>query len=112
MKLMIAFTALLAGVMLSSCGSSDDTLAKSQLAKIARDPESVEVRNVRRAAEGNSHVICGEWNGRNGFGGMGEWARFALNTNSHSLTTPEDDSDTVTKEVIAKTCDGTPYSFE
>jgi hypothetical protein len=48
--------------------------AERHIEALARDPGTIEYRNVRYNAA--SQVICGEFNGRNAFGGMAGFTRY------------------------------------
>lgn len=86
-------SALVASLILAACDagirrdgpSPDQKLldeAKAYVRSVARDPESVQFRNlkVHDGADynyGNSMAVCGEYNARNGFGGFTGFERFA-----------------------------------
>lgn len=55
--------------------SSPEAKAKRALGEDAKDPSSLVLRDVR---SGNDESICGEVNGRNGFGAMGGFVRFVV----------------------------------
>lgn len=77
MKTVILAAAL---VCLSGCHKVGEQVqlhrAKSDIASAMKDPGSAEFRNVTHAKYGNSRVVCGEVNGRNGFGAMGGFRSF------------------------------------
>lgn len=51
-----------------------------RLRQAARNPGSIETRNVRIGARSYSGMkaVCGEFNGENGFGGMSGFERFIM----------------------------------
>ena len=50
--------------------------AKVVVANKLKDPESVRFRNVRLVKFMNEHVVCGEVNGKNSYGGYVGFSRF------------------------------------
>ena len=74
--------AILLALALSSCtGDDDEAIAKKALRPMLRDPDSIIVRNLSIGVKpATGRIICGEFNGRNGFGGMGEWQPFSVNS--------------------------------
>lgn len=77
MKIVILAAAL---VCLSGCHKVGEQVqlhrAKSDIASAMKDPGSAEFRNVTHAKYGSSRVVCGQVNGRNGFGAMGGFRSF------------------------------------
>lgn len=57
--------------------------AESYVRLIAKDPDSVQFRNMQvfrgsKYKDAPGTVVCGEFNGRNGFGGYGGFEKFAF----------------------------------
>lgn len=70
--------AALSALVLAACSKSDD-VALEAVRRDVKDPGSVVLRNVRDGVElPQGRTICGEWNAKNGFGGMGGWEGFLL----------------------------------
>jgi hypothetical protein len=63
----------LAVLTLTGCTAEQKAIseAKDLVRTAARDPDSIEFRNMRQAPK--SGAVCGEVNGRNGFGGKTGW---------------------------------------
>lgn len=102
--------AALTGLLVLSACSGDEGRAVEALRRDARDPESVRVRNLTTGETlGEGAILCGEWNGRNGFGGRGEWQGFILRRNEqHALFVPQngqDDPEGI-REIAKTACPG------
>lgn len=66
---------LLAGVAfaVTGCGGSDIDRARTAVADRLKDPDSAKFRNERQVSDGG---VCGEVNGKNGFGAYSGFAPF------------------------------------
>jgi hypothetical protein len=78
-----AFVALLVLGSLDGGGTWPHTLqydARERVRATLRDPASAEFRNLRvhPGPTEDSKAVCGEFNARNGFGGMSGWQRFIV----------------------------------
>lgn len=62
-----------AGATVAIKGYPQHWQARSDIANLLRDPESAKFRNVFSPESG---VVCGEVNGKNGFGGYEGYKRF------------------------------------
>lgn len=71
MRMMLAVG--LAALTLAGCTAEQKAIrdAEDLVRTAARDPDSIEFRNMRQAPK--TGAICGEVNGRNGFGGKTGW---------------------------------------
>ncbi|HYC04429.1 MAG TPA: hypothetical protein VED40_14130 [Azospirillaceae bacterium] len=63
-RFLLAISALL---MVSACEPSEFAVAKNEIAKDLRDPDSVQFRNVRMSSKEENYV-CLEYNAKNAFG--------------------------------------------
>lgn len=105
----IAVTTLVA---LVGCSGSESRAIEA-IKRDAKDPQSVQVRNLTDGTElPESKVLCGEWNTKNGYGGMGDWEGFMLRANAdHPLYIPPEgkpDPDGV-REIAKGACPGITF---
>jgi len=84
MKIFIAIV-LLAAISSSraddvakTADTSDVAEAKKTVLKDFKDPESAQFRNVESRPFGKTTVVCGEVNGKNGYGGYVGFKKFAV----------------------------------
>lgn len=86
---------LICCLALAGCGagqSGELERAKEEVASRARDPSSVQFRNVRfEAQHDGSKVLCGEMNAKNGFGGYVGFRDFALKDGALIMDDTADD---------------------
>ena len=70
------FVPLLVALFAPACTAEQKAIGevKERITEAARDPDSLEFRNMR--AGRSPDTICGEVNGRNAFGGMAGWTPF------------------------------------
>lgn len=78
MKCVFAVVAVLA---LASCSPSVEEAAKAKAAALLRDPSSAQFRNVKAG----SMFVCGEINGKNGFGAYTGFVRFHATKDSAEI---------------------------
>jgi len=82
-------------VAVAACTGGDDTVvaqAQADVAKTLRDPSSAQFREVivRRATTG-AQIVCGEVNGRNGYGGYAGFQEFIWHSGNVEMPTGPDD---------------------
>ena len=71
--------AIIATISLCACQSKREETAMKAIANYARDPSSVEIRNVHEVPDlMGTQSICGEYNAKNRFGGYLGFAKFAV----------------------------------
>jgi hypothetical protein len=66
----------LCAIILVACDSPEIKEAKNEVAEAMRDPSSAEFRNVKSFKVNTSTMVCGEVNGKNGFGAMAGYNYF------------------------------------
>lgn len=72
---------------LAGCNDPEAS-AKDAAASLLRDPASAQFRNVRTTPDG---VVCGEINGRNGFGAYAGFTRFVVPKGGDAVLEPTGD---------------------
>lgn len=77
---------------LIACGSKEPPsieAAKLAISTRMKDPNSIQFRDVRVVAlntpAGDTEVVCGEFNAKNGFGGYSGYEKFAFNPSGNDL---------------------------
>ncbi|HAD84247.1 MAG TPA: hypothetical protein DCG71_05325 [Brevundimonas sp.] len=79
---------------LTACQSAEKQMIEDAQAAVAaklRDPSSAQFRNVRhRVAETGADIVCGEVNGKNGFGGYAGFQRFIYDAGTTTLEDGDD----------------------
>ena len=86
---------LAAMIALGSCSDPAKSYiaeAEKAVSENLRDPASAEFRNVSyRQANTGAHVVCGEVNGRNGFGGYAGFQQFIWHSGNVMIDTEPGD---------------------
>ncbi|WP_304273996.1 hypothetical protein [Caulobacter segnis] len=91
---------------LASCSKSPEEAAKAHAADLLRDPSSAQFRNVRVTG---SHV-CGEINGKNGFGAYSGFVRFHGDKDTAEID-PGDGGPTFNGQPVLKTAFESSYKI-
>lgn len=65
---------------------SAQVAAIQEIERRARDPESVQTRNLVTVVRDSTWVVCGEYNAKNGFGGYAGFQEFAVDSKGEFAT--------------------------
>jgi len=75
LRIKLATSGAVATMLVSACGGIEST-AEDEVASLLRDPESARFENLETKEVEGVRVVCGEVNGKNGFGGYSEPSNF------------------------------------